>query len=169
MHSDNVALMVCSALVRSCLARFRVKLARHWSGRHSAICPSQHPRLQTTTNGNARSDFPGHLGERSIGRPRSSRPAGFHRQYTHFGRLRRGNPASVAAQRCRLSTLAAAAPYMGISTTYWESRGLLSTMGTQQSVEKLVINGGPHTLQVVVRCWRDYGAKDKHRFRSSLL
>ena len=24
-------------------------------------------------------------------------------------------------------------------------------MGTQQSVEKLVINGGPHTLQVVVR------------------
>jgi ribonuclease Z len=29
--------------------------------------------------------------------------------------------------------------------------GLLSTMGTQQSVEKLVINGGPHTLQVVVR------------------
>jgi ribonuclease Z len=24
-------------------------------------------------------------------------------------------------------------------------------MGTQQSTEKLVINGGPHTLQVVVR------------------
>jgi ribonuclease Z len=29
--------------------------------------------------------------------------------------------------------------------------GLLSTMGTQQSLEKLVINGGRHTLQVVVR------------------
>ena len=29
--------------------------------------------------------------------------------------------------------------------------GLLSTMGTQQSMERLVINGGPHTLQVVVR------------------
>ena len=116
--------LVCSALVRSCLARSRVKVARHWSGRHSAICPSQHPRLQTTTNGNVRSDFPGHLGERSIGRPQSSRPAGFHRQYTYFGRLRRGNPASVAAQRCRLSTLAAAAPYT------WASRPHTGNPGT---------------------------------------
>ncbi len=29
--------------------------------------------------------------------------------------------------------------------------GLLSTMGTQQGMEKLVINGGPNTLQVVAR------------------